>query len=321
MRNFFSVTVSVVLMLFILAPARAQMYVPIDPAVKSKSGEITASTKNLLTKRLGLDSISADVRLLSTLTPDKAAVFPECSPVPTTNDVSGSFDYKRVLLASSAAVKLGVPVANVTATGNQMVLVQDYSRTKECLATDSQTRLLYGQTIRTVITIANFDSQANLSLPAIAANATIGGKSNSVQVQIFGFSNPQIPTLIAGISGKELNVETYGEFAKIHSDLIKLTADAATTPSMARLGIVASEEQDNLRSNVASAFALQQIKDGRSCNDAKAKYKQSSDPSISAIDQTYGLVIGGCSSAVPSSQQKDKASDYLKGIQVKYSIF
>lgn len=319
MRKLLSIIGSVVAALLILTPAQAQNYVPIDPSAKSETGKTNASSKNLTTKRLGVGLFRTDIQSLAALPADRAAAFPECSPVPTTNDVSGSLDYRRTLLSSSAAIKLGIPVANVSSTGNQMVLVQDYSRTKECLASDNQTRLLYGQTIRTVITIANFDAQANLTLPAIAASATIGGKSNSLQIQIFGFSNPQIPVIVAGISGKELNVETYGEFAKVHSDLIKLTADAATTPSMSRLGIVTTEEPDNLKSNVVSAFALQQIKDGKSCNDAKAKYKQPSDPSVNAIDQTYGFVMSACSSAAPNAQQKAKASDYLQGLQIKYS--
>lgn len=318
MRKLFSTIGFAVGAFSILTPLHAQNYVPIDPNAKSEAGKANASTKNLVTKRLGLDLFRTDIKSLTALPTDKAAAFPECSPVPTINDVSGSLDYRRTLLSSSAAIKLGISVGNVSTTGNQMVLVQDYSRTKECLATDNQTRLVYGQTIRTIITIANFDAQANLTLPAIAASATIGGKSNSLQIQIFGFSNPQIPIIVSGISGKELNVETYGEFAKIHSELIRLTADAATTPSMTRLGIVTAEEPDDLKSNVVAAFALQQIKDGKSCNDAKANYKQPSKPSASAIDQTYGFIMNACSSVTPNAQQKAKALDYLQGLKIKY---
>ncbi|MFJ2362677.1 hypothetical protein ACIPIN_02980 [Pseudomonas sp. NPDC087697] len=320
MRNLLSIIGCAVAAFFILTPVQAQNYVPIDPAAKSETGKANASTKNLVTERLGLDLFRTDIKSLAALPADKAAAFPECSPVPSINDVSGSLDYRRTLLSSSAAIKLGIPVVNVSTTGNQMVLVQDYSRTKECLASDNQTRLLYGQTIRTIITIANFDAQANLTLPAIAASATIGGKSNSLQIQILGFSNPQIPIIVSGISGKELNVETYGEFAKIHSELIRLTADAATTPSMTRLGIVTVEEPDNLKSNVVAAFALQQIKDGKSCNDAKANYRQPSEPSANAIDQTYGFVMSTCSSVAPNAEHKAKALDYLQGLKIKYSI-
>lgn len=321
MKNILSAVGIVIISNTIAMPAFSQNYVPVGPEARSDTGKPNASIKNLLTKKLGLNILSADIKSLTTLPTDRAAAFPECTPAPLLNDVSGNFDYRRTLLSSSAAVKLGIPVSNVTSSGNQMVLVQDYSRTKECLATDSQTRLLYGQTIRTVITIANFDAQANLTLPAIAASATISGKSNSIQIQIMGFSNPQIPTIIAGIAGKELNVESYGEFAKIHSDLIKLTADAGTTQTMSRIGIIANEEPDNLKSNVVASFALQQIKDGKSCNEAKAKFKQPTEPWSKAIDQTYSLLMGQCSSATPSNQQKSQASDHLQGLKVQYSIF
>ena len=318
MRSLFSMIGCVVAAYFIPALVQAQNYVPIDPAAKSENGNTIYSTENLITKRLGSDLFSTDIKSLAAISADKAAAFPECYPVPTINDTSGSLDYRRTLLSRSAAVKLGIPVANVSTTGNQMVLVQEYSRAKECLASDNKTRLLYGQTIRTIITIANFDAQTNLTLPAIAASATIAGKSNSLQIQILGFSNPQIPVLIAGISGKELNVETYGEFAKIQSSLIGLTADAATTSSMIRLGIVTAEESDNLKNNVVAAFALQQIKDGRSCSDAKARYRQPSDPSANTIDQTYEFIMSSCSSVAPNLQEKTKASDYLQGLQIKY---
>lgn len=150
------------------------------------------------------------------------------------------------------------------------------------------------------------------------ASGTIGGKSNSLQIQILGFSNPKIPIIVSGISEKELNIETYGEFEKIHSELIRLAADSATTPSMTRLGIDTVEEPDNLKSNIATAFALQQIKDGKSCNDAKANYKQPSEPSASAIDQTYGFIMNACSSVTPNAQQKAKALDYLQGFKIKH---
>jgi len=295
----------------------AQNYTPLGLEAKAADGSVKASAKNIDIKRLGLDLFKVETKALAA-GPNKAAAFPECNPAPTTADVGGSLNYRRSLISSSAAVKLGIPVATVSTSGNQMVLVQDYSRTKECLATDGETRLLYGQTIRTIITIANIDSQASLTLPAIAASATISGKSNSIQVQVLGFTNPQIPDLIAAISGKELNVETYGEFAKIQSELIKLTTQPATIPTMARLGIVTTEEPDNLKSNVVTAFTLQQIKDGRSCNDAKSRFKEPASPAAAAIDQTYVFVAGACTSITPTSAQKDKAADYLQGLKIRY---
>jgi hypothetical protein len=305
--------------LFTIGNSYAQSYIPVDPAATGKAGSDKGSGLSLVASKFGLDLYKMDLKSMASAAPvDKASSFPECMPAPTINDVQGSLDYRRTLLSSSAAVKLGIPAATVTTSGNQMVLVQDYSRTKECLANDNKTRLVYGQTIRTIITIANFDAQTNLTLPAIAANATIAGKSNSLQIQIIGFSNPQIPVLISNISGKELNVESYGDFAKIHSDLIRLTADAATTPTMARLGIVMAEDKDDLKSTIVAAFALQKISDGKSCNDAKAKFKSSGGSSTSAIDQTYAIVTSICSSASPSSLQRAKASDLLQGLKVKY---
>lgn len=298
--------------------SQAQIYVPLDPSASSENGNPKASNKDLIIEHLGMHSAYTTNKSLLAVPAGKPAAFSECVPAPNLNDISGILEASRTTLSGSQAYKLGIVAGNVDVAANQMVVVQDYSRVKECLANDGQTRLMYGQAIRTVISISNFDAKANLTLPAIAATATIGGKSNSVQIKILGFSNPRMQALVGGISGKELNVESYGEFAKIHGELIALSADAGTTQSLERIGIVAGEDSDWIKGDVVTAFALQQIKDGRSCNDARARYKNSNNPSAEEINRTYGLIVGACSSAPPNNQQKNKASDYLEGLQVKY---
>jgi hypothetical protein len=319
MRNILSVAASLLAISSVIPVASAQNYTPLDPNAKAAPGASILSVKNISTERLGLDLFRTNIKSLASLKDDKPAIFPECSPAPAVSDIGGTMNYKRALISNSAAFKLGMPVGGGgSAEGNQMVFVQDYARTKECLATDGLTRLLYGQTIRTIITIANYDTQASLTLPAIAASATISGKSNSVQIQVFGFNNDKIQKLVSSISDKELNVETYATFAKIQGDLIALTTEAGTNQSMERLGIVTSEEPDNLKSNVVAAFALQQIKDGRSCNDAKSKFKEPAAPAASAIGQAYVFITSTCTSVAPTAAQKEKATDYLQGLRVKY---
>lgn len=299
-------------------------YVPVGKNTPSTPLTPVASAKNFVAKRLGLDAIGADLKSITIPPAQRSANFPECSPAPTTADLGGSYRISSTQLTRAAALKLNIPVGNIATSANDMVFVQDYARTKECLASDGQTTVLYGQTIRTIITIKNTDVQAGLTLPVIAANATISGKNNSIEIQILGFENPQIPVLTSKIFGHTLTVETYEEFSKIQSDLVKLTADPASTPTVARIGVIPEQEPDDpiiLKNHVVTTFALQQIKDGISCNAAKSRFKLPSDPSAKAIEQTYNMVMTACSSTAPSPLQKAQALDYLQGLQVKYAIW
>lgn len=298
--------------------AQAQVYVPIGTDIDVKKTVPTATAKNIVARRLGLNEMTADVFGAISSNKSKSLNFPECNPTPT--DMQGAYRMTNTQLSRAAAIKLNIPVASLTASGNEMVFIQDYARTVECLSTDGETTVVYGHTIRTVITIANMEVQSGLTLPAIAANATISGKQNSVDIRILGLENPKIVLLAAEISGKELNVETYGEFSRIQSELIKLTVDAGSTTKVARIGIIPKESVDGpseFKSRVVTAYSLQQIYDGKNCTHAKSKFKQPAEPSAKAIDQTYQLIVGQCSSAIPNNQQRAQAQDYLQGLRVK----
>lgn len=292
-----------------VSPVQAQNYVPINPESDLVAELEPLPAESLITKSIGPYVMRADVDNLSELARDTAASFPTCHPIPTLADISGAYDTRRTLMSTSAALKLGLPVLNATMSGNQMVLVQDYSRTSECLATDKTTRMVYGQTIRTVLTIADLEVGADATFAAIAAKATISNKSNSINIQVIGFENPKIVPILAGINGKELKVETYADLAKVQSELMLLSADPTTNQLIRRIGVIANVD-DSLKNQVAAAFALQELKKGKDCISAKAAYTQPGAPKT--IDDAYMLVMGACSATAPSSQQKKVAEAYLK---------
>jgi hypothetical protein len=298
-----------------------QSYLPVSPQLKGVDKRPGISDLSLVTERIGLHSIVATMEYSNKVSEPKTERFPVCVPAPTVADMAGGLSFHQSLMSSSAAAKLGIPVADVSMTGNQMVMVQDYSRTKTCLANDGKTGLVYGQAIRMIITIENFESKSNLTLPAIAATATIGGERNSVKIEIYGFENPKLVLKVAEISGKELNVETYAKFAGIHSELMKLTVDPNTKESVERLGIVSDDRFDDLATDVVTAFALQQIKDGKSCEEAKRNYRKAVNSVGKVISRVYSSVQGSCTAAAPNARQTTEASDYLDGLQVKYPIW
>lgn len=187
--------------------------------------------------------------------------FPECSPVPKLKDISGSFEYHSSLLTFSEAIKLEYSgLFSGNADGNQMLLVQDYVRGTECLATDNKTKLLYGQTIRTIIKLSDWNAKLGASLPIIAADATMNKKNHQFHIYSIGIENKDIPNIIADISNKDFDVTNYSTFREVEGKLIRLINNNNTTQSVKRLGIVPSKSDDSIKNAVVIALALQNIK-------------------------------------------------------------
>lgn len=290
-------------------PVSAQTYVPIGTDEPSTTSPLLASA-DLITHSLGMHSMAADIKGMDNSPAlQQPARFPECTPAPKLADIEGVYQMRRTLLTSTAALKMGIPVASATVGGSQMVLVQDYSRTRECLATDNKTRLVYGQAIRTIVSLSSMDAKADVTLPVVAANSTLSGKRSAVEIQVFGIENPAIPALLAKAAGKELNVESYGDIAAIQGDLMKLADAAGTKKSIKRLGVIA-ETDERFQTHVAAVYALKQIKAGKSCTDAVAKYGQTTG--ASTVQETYEIAMGSCSGSVPSKEHKELAGRYLE---------
>lgn len=292
-------------------------FLPVDPTASSTSAKPNASSANIVVKNKGALSLLAEVKGIAGPV-DKPAIFPECTSVPTVTDLPTGFTAQQVVMSRNAALKLGLPVGNGSLIANQMVLVQDYSRSKECLATDGKSRLLYGQTIRTVITISNMETQANLSLPAVAANATIAGKSNSVKIDVLGFNNSKMTEAASKIFGKELNVESFGLFSGIQAELVGLIVAPETSSSVERLGVVTADSPNSFGESVATAYALQLIKDGKSCTQAKSSYKdgKSLDANI-AIEQVYAYLSDECKDTAPTGVARARATEYLGSVRIR----
>jgi len=277
----------------------AQEYIPFGPATQ---GEVTNPIKKTRMSLLGVVNSSA---------------FPVCSPVPTS--VAGSYRYFQRLLTTNEAISLGIPIANVSGSGTKMVVVQDYAQAKECESTDGKFTVLYGNTIRTVITISDWDLKIGSSFPIIAADVTLNHKDDQLNIFVLGMANAKIPPLIAAIAGKPFDVSNYSDYLAIEKGLIGLTVDATTTLSIERLGALPNTDDLFLKSGSASSFALQQIRDGKTCDQAKAAFKDGGDPAAAAIIKTYESVAGGCPTPAPLTQtQKDKADQLLFKLKVKY---
>jgi hypothetical protein len=168
-----------------------------------------------------------------------------------------------------------------------------------------------------VISVSTVEAQAGLSLQALAASATISGKNSAVSVQIVGFESVPMRSVIASIAGKELNVETYADFASIEARLLALVDSPATTQSVQRLGILADHTDTGLRASVATAFAVYQIQRGRTCSTAKADFRDQSADATANIESTYSGLADGCTASAPSAVARARAQQILGGIKVQ----
>jgi hypothetical protein len=83
---------------------------------------------------------------------------------------------------------------------------------------------------------------------------------------------------------------------------------------MGLIGIV--QDTPELRLQVATAFALSQLSQGKSCQSAKAKIGDADAKVVGAIEATYLSVTGTCGTAVPSQGQRSVANDNLLGLRI-----
>jgi hypothetical protein len=317
-----SLVKSILLLLAILgicstSLAQTPSYIPIGPSSGQRPVRGTLS-KSDMEKRGEALGLSPDTLNRISATAAEVNTTATASTASPPTSVTGNLQYSQTMMSISAAIKAQIPFLNANGSGTQMVLVRDFMKSQPCVAADGKTRLLYGQTIRTIITIADYDAKIGTSLPVLAADSTINKKNHQINIVILGFDNPKFNDVIGSLSSREFNVETYVQFLELQSQLIKLIGDSGTTQSIQRLGVLPDVDPSTLAGSAAIAYTLQQISDGKSCNKAKSDFPSKTDPSASAIPDTYQMLTGTCDDTSPSTVQRAQAKQYLLGIKVKY---
>ncbi|WP_162256421.1 hypothetical protein [Sphingomonas sp. Root710] len=236
-----------------------------------------------------------------------------CADPPKLADL-GTFRLLNSEMSLSLAGKLGLPIGSLGANGSGRVLVQDWSRSKTCLSTDGRTQLVYGQAIRVVAAADNFDINASLSLGAIAANSTLKGSSSNVQAVVIGLTDIALLREVNKLLGP-LNVETYDTvktLVKSAADLA-LTTSANGTPDF--LGLASATI--DMSGTVLTAFAVQQISDGKTCVVSKAAFPNLGVAAQAAIESAYLSLVGSCDNVSPKPVARATALEALNGIKVK----
>lgn len=314
---------SLIVLTALSASAGAVTYVPVGIEKATTSLTQPQFAKQVAPSNLvvrGWNQLSQSVEVKGLRTDGATPQYAECATPPTDEDIGGSFEVNRYVMTRSGAASLGivpgVGKADIETTGSQLVAIFDFSRTKSCLAPDGKTGVIYGQTIRTVTSFESSDVKANVTFPLVAATATVAGKTSSVNVKNIGFNEPTMAAKAAELSLMELSVENFDKFRKLYSDLTALATSANTQRRVEKLGIVPAANEDELVETLPAAFAIQQIKDGRSCEEAKLRFRDASVAAVKALTSTYISITTSCSAAKPNAKSIASAKDYLQGMKV-----
>lgn len=181
---------------------------------------------------------------------------------------------------------------------SQQVIVSQVGRLKSCVARDGKTQLFYGHVVRTTVLLSNYKIEGEASLAIVAAQATIKGASNRVELEAIGIPDEDVQLKLQEakntLGGPSLKVENFQDFDKkrgeaetaavrsrrASSELIGIEGEALDEPAIAVL--------------LARAFALQQISYLYDCQRAIRDHGNSSPAIANAIQQTYEQIAGKC---------------------------
>lgn len=243
---------------------------------------------------------------------------PFCTSPPTLEEVEkGKLEYSDKFYSLKQAYKLGIPIVNADFSKNSKVYVRDYSRYKPCASSDGTSTLNYGQVIRSVIEIEDYDANTGISLASIAANGTLSNKKQSFYIYKDGISNPKIDKIISEVSGKVFNVENYTLYQQVMTKMIDILAEKETKWSVNKIGVVKKLDDDQFLSEAPIvAFTLSKIEKGKNCSDIKSSFGSNKN-AIEMVERTFGALDINCSEQVISDEAKMKAKKLLQGIKVK----
>lgn len=267
---------------------------------------------------MGMEEIFSTQKGLAPIVRSEIIVNPTCQNIPTLDQVRlGKWTFTDKFYSLRQAYKLGIPIARVDFSKNITVYVRDYMRAEPCTSIDGNSKLKYGQVIRTVIEIEDFDASAGVDLASIAASGTLNKKKQSFYLYKDGFYNPQIDQIISSVSGKVFDVENYALYQNVMTQMIGLLSLPETQFSVNFIGIEADIVDDIfLEEAPIVAFTLAGIEKGKTCIDIKNSF-QNNPKAIELVERTFNALEIKCDGMKPSEETELKAKRLLQGIKVR----
>jgi hypothetical protein len=239
---------------------------------------------------------------------------PTCSRVPTQQEIEvGSFAFNNEVLTREQARHLGIAGIGAGLDRNSRVLLVEWTRYRTCPTQLPGVLLRYGQSVRATIEVLEYNSELRASFALLAADATLKRRSQRILVRGEGISSRVLDSLIATISGKDLNVENYTAFMGFQSGLALVARDPTLQVGVVRLGV----EGPRFGESVATVFGLSELADGRDCQDAISRLPDDLHGQHGAVMDVYVNLTSECSEDDPSGAERAAAREYLAGLRVR----
>ena len=129
-------------------------------------------------------------------------------------------DEYQQFISISAASEAKFPVANFTVSGESKVFAVQYIAYKPIETEEGSRYLGYG--LYMVINAGSFDGSGNISLPYLAASATVSNNHFTYGAQLFGFEGIDAHKLLrTAMPGSNFGMDTYVGYEKFKDLLIE----------------------------------------------------------------------------------------------------
>ncbi|WP_185226244.1 hypothetical protein [Chryseobacterium indologenes] len=239
----------------------------------------------------------------------------DCANKPSLEEIKlGPFYYTDKFYTLKQAYKLGIPIVNLDFSKNISIYVRDYMRKTPCKLDNENTIVNYGQSIRTVIEIEDFDAGTSIDIASIAAKGTLNKKKQSFYLYKDGFYNPKIDAIIMSVTGKPFDVENYTTYQNVMSSMISLLADPATQFQVSKLGVERLEgDKTFLEEAPIITFVLSKIQKGKPYSSYIDKFKDNIK-AVEVIQRTYNILEMNYNENIISEENRQRAKKYLQGI-------
>ncbi|HWA35315.1 MAG TPA: hypothetical protein VG737_14340 [Cyclobacteriaceae bacterium] len=242
-----------------------------------------------------------------------------CNPKPVIGDCLNT-SYEEHIYTLSEAANLKIPVVNAAGSKDLKIYVKDYKRVAPACASSDGSQLTYGIIIRTVIEIENYDASLGVNVAAFAASASLNKSTQHFYFYKDGFTNGDVDTEIAKVSGKNFNVENYYNFQQVMTNVLELLKKPQTVFSpVVILNLPPSQLwQLTIKRSLWSAYALQSIKNKTPFAGASGGGMAGNLQAIAAISEIYDYFGVPKDNTPPSQIQSLQASQMLDNFTIKW---
>jgi hypothetical protein len=248
----------------------------------------------------------------------------DMKPVPLAPNQRQFADFKVhfTSVKMETASRLGIAsMVSLTSSANTLMMTYDAMRYTETSAEAPVGGAIYGTRwgagFRVMITLWDLQAKLDAQPGIIASGVELGLVNASFEIIGFGFSNGDIFKDLPGPGRFDRN--NYNRIAKAADTINGYLQKSADTlkPQPLQVFMSPPRVQSPLASSQAALFAARQIKAGKTCTAALLVNKVKSRFNEDAIRAVYKqLLSNDAETALPSSEDKDRASDWLKFEQV-----